>query len=106
METKVKSIQKKGEVYEIQTDREVVVAKVVVITAAAYSLLFAKSLGYGKNYALLNVAGNFYLAPGVLNGKVYTVQLKKIPFAAIHGDSEVHDQSQTRFGLLPKLLFS
>jgi malate dehydrogenase (quinone) len=103
METKVKSIQKKGEVYQIQTDREVVVAKVVVITAAAYSLLFAKSLGYGKNYALLNVAGNFYLAPGVLNGKVYTVQLKKIPFAAIHGDSEVHDQSQTRFGPTAKV---
>ena len=103
METKVKSIKKKGELYQIQTDREVVVAKVVVFTAAAYSLLFAKSLGYGTNYALLNVAGNFYLAPGVLNGKVYTVQLKKIPFAAIHGDSEVHDQSKTRFGPTAKV---
>jgi len=71
--------------------------------AAAYSLMFAKSLGYGKDYALLNVAGNFYLAPGVLNGKVYTVQLKKIPFAAIHGDSEVHDQSKTRFGPTAKV---
>ncbi len=103
MGTRVKSIQKEGELYQIQTDREVVVAKVVVITAAAYSLLFAKSLGYGKDYALLNVAGSFYLAPGVLNGKVYTVQLKKIPFAAIHGDSEVHDQSKTRFGPTAKV---
>lgn len=103
MDTKVKSIKKEGELYQIQTDKEVVLAKVVVITAAAYSLLFAKSLGYGKDYALLNVAGNFYLAPGVLNGKVYTVQLKKIPFAAIHGDSEVHDQSQTRFGPTAKV---
>ena len=105
MGTKVKSIQKEGEVYHIQTDKEVVVAKVVVFTAAAYSLLFAKSLGYGKDYALLNVAGNFYLAPGVLNGKVYTVQLKKIPFAAIHGDAEVHDQSKTRFGPTAKVIF-
>lgn len=103
MGTRVKSIQKKGELYEIQTDKDVVVAKVVVITAAAYSLLFAKSLGYGQNYALLNVAGSFYLAPGVLNGKVYTVQLKKIPFAAIHGDSEVHDPSKTRFGPTAKV---
>lgn len=101
--TKVKSIKKEGELYHIQTDREAIVAKVVVFTAGAYSLLFAKSLGYGKDYALLNVAGSFYLAPGVLNGKVYTVQLKKIPFAAIHGDSEVHDQSQTRFGPTAKV---
>jgi malate dehydrogenase (quinone) len=97
MSTNVKSIKKEG-LYHIQTDKKVIVAKVVVFTAGAYSLLFAKSLGYGKNYALLNVAGSFYLAPGVLNGKVYTVQLKELPFAAIHGDAEVHDQSQTRFG--------
>ncbi len=103
MGTKVKGIKKEGGLYQIQTDREVVVAKVVVFTAAAYSLVFAKSLGYGKDYALLNVAGNFYLAPGALNGKVYTVQLKKIPFAAIHGDSEVHDQSKTRFGPTAKV---
>ncbi|MEW5856023.1 MAG: FAD-dependent oxidoreductase [Cyanobacteriota bacterium] len=103
METKVKSITKEGELYKIQTDKEVIVAKTVAITAAAYSLLFAKSLGYGHNYALLNIAGNFYLAPGVLNGKVYTVQLKKIPFAAIHGDSEVHDPSTTRFGPTAKV---
>jgi malate dehydrogenase (quinone) len=101
--TKVESIKKEGELYQIQTDKGIVIAKVVVITAAAYSLLFAKSLGYGQDYALLNVAGNFYLAPGVLNGKVYTVQLKKIPFAAIHGDSEVHDPSQTRFGPTAKV---
>ncbi len=103
MATKVKSIKKEGDLYQLQTDREVIFAKVVVFTAGAYSLLFAKSLGYGKDYALLNVAGNFYLAPGVLNGKVYTVQLKKIPFAAIHGDAEVHDQSQTRFGPTAKV---
>ncbi len=103
METKVKSIKKAGSLYHIQTEKEVIFAEVVVFTAGAYSLLFAKSLGYGKDYALLNVAGNFYLAPGVLNGKVYTVQLKKIPFAAIHGDAEVHDQSQTRFGPTAKV---
>jgi malate dehydrogenase (quinone) len=101
--TKVKTIKKEGEIYQVETDKEAIAAKVVVFTAGAYSLLFAKSLGYGKEYALLNVAGSFYLAPGVLNGKVYTVQLKKIPFAAIHGDPEVHDASQTRFGPTAKV---
>ncbi|XWK88848.1 MAG: FAD-dependent oxidoreductase [Phormidium sp.] len=101
--TKVKSIKKEGEIYQVETDKEAIAAKVVVFAAGAYSLLFAKSLGYGKDYALLNVAGSFYLAPGVLNGKVYTVQLKKIPFAAIHGDPEVHDASQTRFGPTAKV---
>lgn len=103
MNTKVKRIKKEGDLYQIQTDKEVIIAKVIVLTAGAYSLLFAKSLGYGKDYALLNVAGSFYLAPGVLNGKVYTVQLKKIPFAAIHGDPEVYDKSQTRFGPTAKV---
>ncbi|MFQ4144314.1 FAD-dependent oxidoreductase [Chlorogloeopsis sp. ULAP02] len=103
METKVKSLKKEGELYYIQTDKEEITARVVVFMTGAYSLLFAKSLGYGKNYALLNVAGSFYLAPGVLNGKVYTVQLKEIPFAAIHGDAEVHDQSKTRFGPTAKV---
>ena len=98
MATKVKSLNKVGDLYHIQTDGEVIAAKVVVFTAGAYSLLFAKSLGYGRDYALLDVAGSFYLAPGVLNGKVYTVQIKAIPFAAIHGDAEVHDLGQTRFG--------
>ncbi|MFB2938760.1 FAD-dependent oxidoreductase [Aerosakkonemataceae cyanobacterium BLCC-F154] len=101
--TRVKKIEKEGEIYQVETEKEAIAAKVVVFTAGAYSLLFAKTLGYGKDYALLNVAGSFYLAPGVLNGKVYTVQLKKIPFAAIHGDPEVHDASQTRFGPTAKV---
>jgi len=103
MATRVRGVKREKELYYIQTDKEVIVAKVAVFTTGAYSLLFAKSLGYGKDYALLNVAGNFYLAPGALNGKVYTVQLKELPFAAIHGDAEVHDQSKTRFGPTAKV---
>ena len=103
MGTKVKQIHKVGDLYHIQTDQDTIVAKVVAITAGAHSLLFAKSLGYGRDYALLTIAGNFYLAPGVLNGKVYTMQIKKIPFAAIHGDPEVHDPTQTRFGPTAKV---
>ena len=54
--------------------------------------MIAKSLGYGKNLALLSMAGSFYTAPKVLNGKVYTIQVPKLPFAAIHGDPEVHNE--------------
>ncbi len=84
--------------------RSSMMAKAVAVTAGAHSLLFAKSMGYGKDYALLSVAGSFYVAPEILNGKVYTVQLKKLPFAAIHGDPEVHDPGQTRFGPTAKVL--
>lgn len=104
MGTKVKHIKREGELYQIQTDKEVIAAKAIAVTAGAHSLLFAKSLGYGKDYALLSVAGSFYFAPGVLNGKVYTVQLQKLPFAAIHGDPEVGDRSQTRFGPTAKAI--
>jgi len=106
---KVKSIKKIeiGEKtrYRLETQAGVMEAKFVVVTAGAYSLLFAKSLGYGKDFALLSVAGSFYLAPKSLNGKVYTTQIKKLPFAAIHGDPEVHDRTVTRYGPTAKALF-
>jgi malate dehydrogenase (quinone) len=67
--------------------------------------MIAKSLGYGKNLALLSMAGSFYTAPKVLNGKVYTIQAPKLPFAAIHGDPEVHSEQVTRFGPTAKPIF-
>ena len=110
--TKVQKISQENELYKIQTgdkpngiaSQRSIFAKVVAVAAGAHSLLFAKSLGYGLNYALLSVAGSFYFAPGLLNGKVYTVQRQKLPFAAIHGDPEVHDRAIARFGPTAKVL--
>ena len=104
LNTKVKNIVAKDGLYQIETDNKTIKAKVVLVAAGAHSLLFAKSLGYGLNYALLSVAGSFYFAPKLLNGKVYTVQRKKLPFAAIHGDPEVHDRTIARFGPTAKVL--
>lgn len=102
--TKVSRIIKSDELYQIETKNKAIAAKVVLVAAGAHSLLFAKSLGYGLDYALLSVAGSFYFAPGLLNGKVYTVQRQKLPFAAIHGDPEVHNPAIARFGPTAKVL--
>lgn len=104
--TKVSKIEKENDSFKIFiNDNRVINSRVVIVAAGAHSLLFAKSLGYGKEYALLSVAGSFYLAPKSLNGKVYTTQIKKLPFAAIHGDPEVHDREITRFGPTAKAMF-
>ena len=103
-DSKVINIKQENQYYVIKTATKTIRAKAVAVEAGAHSLLLAKSLGYGKNYALLSVAGSFYLAPELLKGKVYTVQLKKLPFAAIHGDPEVDDPTITRFGPTAKVL--
>jgi malate dehydrogenase (quinone) len=51
------------------------------------------------------MAGSFYTGPKVLNGKVYTMQIPKLPFAAVHGDPEVHNEHITRFGPTAKPIF-
>jgi malate dehydrogenase (quinone) len=82
-------------------------ARHVVVAAGAHSLLLAQRLGFGLEYSCLPVAGSFYFTPDLLNGKVYTVQNDRLPFAAIHGDPDVRCPGQTRFGptalLLPLL---
>lgn len=104
MNTKVRGIDRKEKGYIINLDGEEVFSKVVVVAAGSYSLTFAKTLGYGLDYSLLDIAGSFYLAPKMLNGKVYTMQQEKLPFAAIHGDPDVHKAGETRFGPTAKAL--
>jgi malate dehydrogenase (quinone) len=105
LDTRLLKISKEGDQYSVITNKGEMRASVVVIAAGGHSLMIAKSLGYGKNLAVLSMAGSFYTAPKVLNGKVYTIQVPKLPFAAIHGDPEVHSEMITRFGPTAKPIF-
>jgi malate dehydrogenase (quinone) len=105
LNTKLLKITKHDDFYSILTNKGEFRSKVVVIAAGGHSLMIAKTMGLGKNLSLLSMAGSFYTAPKVLNGKVYTIQVAKLPFAAIHGDPEVHSDSVTRFGPTAKPIF-
>lgn len=101
---KLLKIERADNGFKIYTNNGVFTCDVAIISAGGHSLLIAKSLGYGKDFSILSVAGSFYFVPKALNGKVYTMQIKKLPFAAIHGDPDVHDQSKTRFGPTAKVI--
>jgi malate dehydrogenase (quinone) len=94
----VETIEPVGANYQITTAAATLMARFVVVSAGGHSLLFAHRMGIGLEYSCLPVAGNFYFTPQVLNGKVYTVQNDKLPFAAIHGDPDITMPSKTRFG--------
>jgi malate dehydrogenase (quinone) len=105
LDTKLIKISKNEDHYTVLTNKGEFKSSVVIIAAGGHSLMIAKSLGYGKNLAILSMAGSFYTSPKVLNGKVYTIQVPKLPFAAIHGDPELHNEQITRFGPTAKPIF-
>ena len=107
LKTRVLQVRAAGDAFEVVTDADVVAAGSVVVSAGGHSLFLAQQMGYGQEFSCLPVAGSFYFAPPVLNGKVYTVQNDKLPFAAIHGDPDLLVPGTTRFGptalILPEL---
>jgi malate dehydrogenase (quinone) len=105
LNTKLLEVVRHEDHYIIKTDKGEIQSAVIVVAAGGHSLMIAKSLGYGKNLSILSLAGSFYTGPKLLNGKVYTIQVPKLPFAAIHGDPEVHDEETTRFGPTAKPIF-
>ena len=104
--TKVERVNETDDEYLVETDEAGwFAADTTVVAAGSHSLQIAKRMGYGEDLSLLPVAGSFFLADeGLLNGKVYTLQMKKLPFAAVHGDAEVHDGNVTRFGPTAKVV--
>ncbi|EKD58810.1 MAG: hypothetical protein ACD_56C00045G0001 [uncultured bacterium] len=105
LSTKVIDIKKISGGYEISTDKETFQAETVIVAMCSHSLLFAKSLGYGNEFSILPVGGNFYTSNRkMLNGKVYTMQSGKLPFAGVHGDPNIHSENETRFGPTANIL--
>lgn len=99
-DTKVKAITRQEDgTFVIDTGDQQLHTKSVLVAAGPYSMLFAQAMGYVPELAFLPVAGSFYFADRhFLNGKVYTVQIPELPFAAVHGDPDVAVPGQTRFG--------
>ncbi|MEF8778820.1 MAG: FAD-dependent oxidoreductase, partial [Natronomonas sp.] len=103
--TAVETIEDADDEFLIETTDGWFNADATVVSAGSHSLQIAKEMGYGEDLSLLPVAGSFFIADErLLNGKVYTLQMKKLPFAAVHGDAEVHDQNTTRFGPTAKVV--
>lgn len=98
LDTQVDEIIPNSGGYTIRTNKGVLFARAVVLDTDAYSLGFAKKLGYGKEYSLIPIAGSFYFTSKRLNGKVYRVQNPRMPFAAVHGDPELTKEGLTRWG--------
>ncbi|HHT00969.1 MAG TPA: FAD-dependent oxidoreductase [Thiomicrospira sp.] len=107
LDTQVKTIKKFDDHYELSTPQGTFLANFVVVSAGAHSLLLANQLGHGLDMSILPMAGSFYYVPKMLNGKVYTMQNDKLPFAALHGDPDLVEMDKTRLGptalVLPKL---
>jgi malate dehydrogenase (quinone) len=107
LDTRVAGLRPNAGSFDVLTDRGTISAGSVVISAGGHSLVLAQQMGYGHEFSCLPVAGSFYHARQVLNGKVYTVQNDKLPFAAIHGDPDLLVPGKTRFGptalILPEL---
>lgn len=107
LNTKAKKIEKtreEGDIYHVFINGKTLAAPAIVVAAGSHSLIFAREMGYGKEYGILPVAGSFYSAFNVLKGKIYTVQTKKLPFASVHGDQNVANPLETRFGPTAKVL--
>lgn len=101
--SEVTKIEKLGTGYRVSMKKDgaetlSITTRTVVVNTDSYSLLFAKSLGYGREYSLVPVGASFYYSPEILRGKVYPMQDRKLPFAGVHGDPDLHMPNATRWG--------
>ncbi|MDO8463564.1 MAG: FAD-dependent oxidoreductase [bacterium] len=98
--TPVTALAREEDGFRITTRRATIHARTVIVAAGAHALRFAKEMGLAAHLEILPIRGRFLQTriPHLLRGKVYTMQHPTRPFAAIHGDPEVHDLRVTRFG--------
>ena len=104
LNSSVSEIVDLGDSFSVRIGSDTISSKTVMVASGAYSLHFAHMLGYGKNFTMLPVAGSYFVTNRALSGKVYRVQAKGLPFAAVHGDPDITNPSITRFGPTTKPL--
>lgn len=102
---RVKKIKQTTTGYLVTTNKQTYKTKSLITAAGAHSLLYAKRLGYGLEYSLLLVAGNFYYTPKYLTAKTYTLQDPDLPFAAVHGDPDITNNDKNRYGPTTNIVF-
>ncbi len=98
LNTKICAFGEGGDGYVIKSADRAIRCRSVVFATGAYGLYFAKSIGIAGDLSIIATGGGFFKSKKVLNGKVYRVQMGKMPFVAVHGDPDINDPSVTRFG--------
>jgi len=104
-DSEIESVSRRGDMWKC-TDQmgRTYRARVVVMAIGAASLRFAHQLNINRHWILVPVAGSFFCAPHLVDGKVYTMQIEGIPFAAVHADPSVERPDETQFGPIAKVI--
>jgi malate dehydrogenase (quinone) len=103
-DTGIEYVERTDDGFAIYVDGARHSVRTLEIAAGNGSLLIAHQLGFGHEYALLPVAGSYFVTRASLRAKVYGFQDPEIPFAAAHADPDVNDLSVMRFGPTAKPL--
>ncbi len=96
--TQVDSVRREKIGFAIVVKDEEYLVKTLEIAAGNGSLLIAHQLGYGREFAMLPVAGSYFVTKTLLDAKVYGFQDPSIPLAKAHSDPDVNDRGVMRFG--------
>ena len=96
--TQVDVVRREKDGFAIVVKDEEYLVKTLEIAAGNGSLLIAHQLGYGKEFAMLPVAGSYFVTRTLLDAKVYGFQDPSIPLAKAHSDPDVNDRGVMRFG--------
>jgi malate dehydrogenase (quinone) len=102
--TEVKKVSREDGHYVIETSSGILRGESIIFTSGPYSLAFAQTLGYGRDLAILPVAGSFYFSKKVPNGKIYPMQKEGMSFAEHHLDPDVTNSCIGRFGPTAKVV--
>lgn len=78
-----------GDVYEVRS---------LEICSGNASLLAARELGFGHNFAMVSVGGSYFVADCLIDGKVYGYNEEGMQNAAVHVDKDVNRPHLMRFG--------